>query len=262
MEHALSRRRRKKSFVSPTAKPSRILVIDIGGTKIKVLASGHTEPRKISSGKKTTPATLVEGVKKITADWEYDAIALGFPGLVGPNGPCSEPGNLGPGWVGFDFAAAFGCPVRIMNDAAMQALGSYDGGRMLFLGLGTGLGSAFIAEHMVLALELGALPHTDGGMLSDAIGKKGLGRLGKKKWAEAVKAAVQCLSMAFVADYVVLGGGNAKKLKDLLPGTRLGHNLTAFRGGLRLWNIEDAPTQLGHHAPPTPAGPPAEWRMI
>ena len=165
----------------PAPRPSKILVIDIGGTKIKILASGQTEPRKPASGKKLTPAKMIEAVKELAKDWEYEAVSVGYPGLVGNDGPRSEPGNLGAGWVGFNFAVAFDCPVRVVNDAAMQALGSYEGGRMLFLGLGTGLGSAFIAENAVIPLELGNLLFKDGTTLGQALGKKGYDHLGKRR---------------------------------------------------------------------------------
>jgi predicted NBD/HSP70 family sugar kinase len=243
-------------------KPTRILVIDIGGTKIKILASGQVEPRKVSSGRRLTPFRMVEHVKKLAGDWEYEAISLGYPGLVGNHGPRSEPGNLGPGWVGFDFAAAFGCPVRIINDAAMQALGSYEGSRMLFLGLGTGLGSTLIAENTIIPLELGEIPYKGSEKLGVVLGKKGLRRLGREAWVEAVREVVTALGAAFVADYIVLGGGNAKKLKNLLPGVRLGHNLTAFRGGLRLWNIEYASTLSAEGHQPPVYQPPTDWRMV
>jgi len=243
-------------------RPTKILVVDIGGTKIKILASGQTEPRKASSGKALSPAKMVQKVKELADDWEFDGVSIGYPGAVGIHGPRSEPGNLGHGWVGFNFAAAFERPVRIINDAAMQALGSYEGGRMLFLGLGTGLGSALIAENAVLPLELGQLPHKSGETLGNVLGRKGLDALGKDAWCEAVQEALAYLTLAFGTDYVVLGGGNAKKLKGLIPSIRLGHNLTAFRGGLRLWNIEDVPTLAaeGNHAAPPRAT--SDWRVI
>lgn len=222
----------------PSADKSfaRVLTVDIGGTNVKVLASGQTEPRKRKSGKKLTPAKMVEMVQKLADGWEFDAISIGYPGLVGTLGPSSEPGNLGPGWVGFDFSSAFGLPVRIMNDAAMQALGSYEGGRMLFLGLGTGLGSALITEEFILTLELGQLHYKRGVTLGEALGRQGLNRLGKTKWRRAVMDVTPALMKAFLADSVAIGGGNAKILNELPAGVRLGHNLTAFRGGLRLWN--------------------------
>jgi polyphosphate glucokinase len=244
-------------------EPKKILSVDIGGTKVKLLASGETEPRKLASGPQMTPAAMVESVKKRARDWRYDAVSVGFPGLVGNDGPLGEPGNLGPGWVGFDFAAAFGCPVRIVNDAAMQALGSYDGGRMLFLGLGTGLGSVLIVEHTVVPLELGELSYKEGRTFSGRIGRAGLERIGKKRWRKRVLEMVPSLQRAFLADYVVLGGGNSKHLKEPLPpGVRLGHNLTAFRGGYRLWGIEDVPTQQVDGGKSRTAESAEEWRLL
>ena len=224
--------------VDPAA-PSTILVIDIGGTNVKMLATGQTEPIKFPSGKEFTPAHLVESAKKHGKNWNYEAVSIGYPGLVGALGPRSEPGNLGSGWVGFDFAAAFGKPVKMTNDAAMQALGSYEGGRMLFLGLGTGLGSTLITGHMIIPLELGRMIYDKARTLGDVLGRQGLRRLGKNKWRNAVNRIVTALMHSFVADYVVIGGGNAKRVDELPPGTRLGHNLTAFRGGFRLWSVED-----------------------
>ena len=243
-------------------RPTKILVVDIGGTKIKILATGETEPRKASSGKSLTPTRMAQKVKELADGWDYEGVSIGYPGLVGIHGPRSEPGNLGAGWVGFNFAAALDRPVRIINDAAMQALGSYEGGRMLFLGLGTGLGSALIAENAILPLELGQLPHKNGETLGDVLGRKGLDSLGKEAWCKAVQDALAYLTLAFSADYVVLGGGNAKKLKGLIPGIRLGHNLTAFRGGLRLWNIEDVHTLAADGEHSTPNRPVSDWRMI
>jgi predicted NBD/HSP70 family sugar kinase len=240
----------------------RVLAIDVGGTKVKFLASGQTEPRKIPSGPEMTPAKMVEGVLADTQDWEYDVVSIGYAGLVGDHGPVSEPGNLAPGWVGFDFAAAFGKPVRIFNDAAMQALGSYDGGRMLFLGLGTGLGSTLIAENVIVPMELGQLPVLGGHTLGEELGRAGMERLGKKAWREAVETAVVMLTKAFNVDYIVLGGGNAKEFKEPPVGTRLGNNLTAFRGGFRLWHIEDVQTQRADGLPPEPLPPPTQWRLI
>ena len=218
--------------------PGSILAIDIGGTKVKILATGQTEPRKAPTGREFTPARLVETVRELAEGWDYEAISIGVPALVGSQGPRSEPGNLGPGWVGFDYAAAFGKPVKMVNDAAMQALGSYEGGRMLFLGLGTGLGSTLIAGNVIVPLELGRLLYGRR-TLGEALGRKGLERSGKSRWRKVIHKATVALMGAFVADYVVIGGGNAKNVKDLPPGARLGHNLTAFRGGFRLWSVED-----------------------
>jgi hypothetical protein len=250
---------------SAAAKPADealskgILSIDVGGTKVKILASGDTEPRKMPSGRKLQPAEMVEEVKALARGWKYDRIALGFPGQVGPNGPLAEPGNLGPGWVGFDFAAAFGCPVRIANDAAMQALGSYEGGRMLFLGLGTGVGSTLIAENVVCRMELGDLPFKEG-TLSERLGRKSLEKLGKKAWREHVFEYLPYLHKAFLADYIVLGGGNSKFLGRVLPpGVRLGNNLTAFRGGFRLWGIDQLASK-GEESKPSRAK--ADWRLL
>jgi hypothetical protein len=221
------------------AAPTAILTVDIGGTKVKILATGQTEPRKAPTGKNFTPAKLVETVRALAQDWEYEAISIGCPSLVGPQGPRSEPGNLGPGWVGFDFAAGFGKPVKMVNDAAMQALGSYEGGRMLFLGLGTGLGSALITGHVIVPLELGRLFYEGNRTLGEVLGRRGLERLGKSEWRKAVNRTVTTLMQAFLADYVVIGGGNAERVKEPPPGARRGHNLTAFRGGFRLWSVED-----------------------
>ena len=219
--------------------PARILAVDVGGTKVKILASGETEPRKLKSGPAFTPTDLAAEVRKLAKGWRYDAVSIGLPAQVGEEGPIAEPGNLGAGWVGFDYAAAFDCPVRFMNDAAMQALGSYEGGRMLFLGLGTGVGSALIVDHVLITLELGDL-HFEDGVVSEVLGREALEKEGKKAWRKAVLGVVPPLQKAFLADYVMLGGGNAKHMgKTLPPGVRLGNNLTAFRGGFRLWGIEE-----------------------
>jgi polyphosphate glucokinase len=218
---------------------SNILAIDIGGTKVKMLATGQLEPVKAPTGPRFKPVNLVDLVQKQYATREYRAITIGFPGLVGPRGPKSEPGNLGSGWVGFDFASAFGVPVKIVNDAVMQALGSYDKGRMLFLGLGTGIGSALIAEHLILPLELGNLRYDLNQTLSDVLGANGMERLGKRRWRKAVNEAVEILMRTFMVDYIVIGGGNSKNIKELPVGTRRGHNIAALSGGLALWETED-----------------------
>jgi hypothetical protein len=216
--------------------PESILVVDIGGTKVKLLATGETKPRKAATGKSFSPQKLVATVTKLAQGWKYDAITIGAPCLVGMNGPQSEPGNLGTGWVGFDFSAAFGKPVRVMNDAVMQALGSYEHGRMFFMGLGTGIGSALIAENVIVPMELGNLPFDGEHSISEVLSKSALQKFGKKAWRRAIDRLVPMLMSAFVADYVVLGGGNAKNVKNLPAGARLGHNLTAFRGGVRIWD--------------------------
>jgi polyphosphate glucokinase len=244
------------------ARPGRILAVDIGGSKLKILASGETEPRKLKSGPDLTPDKMVAAVRKLADGWRYDAVSIGLPSQVGADGPAAEPGNLGAGWVGFDYAAAFDCPVRIVNDAAMQALGCYDGGRMLFLGLGTGVGSALIADHVLVPLELGEL-HFVGGSVSDMLGRDALEKEGKKTWRKAVFALLPALQKAFVADYVMLGGGNAKHLgKKLPPGVRVGNNLTAFRGGYRLWGIEDVPTMKVNGTRRPKAAAASDWRVL
>ena len=213
-----------------------ILVIDVGGTHIKVSATGQKTPVKIPSGAEMTPSKMVKAVRHATAGWNYSAVSIGYPGPVVHGHPVSEPHNLGGGWVGFDFEKAFQRPVKIVNDAAMQALGIYKGGRMLFLGLGTGLGSAMIADGLLEPMELAHLPYRKGRTYEDYVGERGLKRLGKKKWRRRVADIVARLKAALEADDVVLGGGNAKILKKLPPGARLGDNSTAFLGGYRLWD--------------------------
>jgi polyphosphate glucokinase len=213
----------------------RILVIDVGGTHVKVLATGHKKRVEFPSGSKMTPTKMVAAVRRATADWKYDSVSIGYPGIVVHGRLISEPHHLGSGWMGFDFERAFGRPVKIVNDAAMQALGSYQGGRMLFLGLGTGLGSAMIVDNVLEPMELAHLPYKKGLTYEEYVGLAGLERLGKKKWRRQVKEVVRQLKSAVQADYVVLGGGNAKQLKQLPPNTLLGDNSNAFRGGYRLW---------------------------
>ena len=220
---------------SPKAKSHKILVVDIGGTNVKMLASGQKEPRRFPSGPKLTAANMVKQVKEATKDWQYDRVTVGYPGPIINERPLREPHNLGPGWMGFNFSKAFGHPVRVINDASMQALGSYDGGRMLFLGLGTGLGSAMIVDGVLQPMELAHLLYRKGKTYEDYLGIRGLERLGKKKWRRHVGTIVELLKEALDADYVVLGGGNSKKLKTIPPGARLGKNENAFLGGLRLW---------------------------
>lgn len=213
----------------------KILVIDIGGRQVKVLATGHRKVVEIPSGRKMTPTKVVAAVQAATFDWKYDAVSIGYPGPVVHGRPVIEPYNLGRGWVGFDFKKAFDRPVKIINDAAMQALGSYQGGQMLFLGLGTGLGSGLIVDNVLEPLELGHLPYKKGQSYEYYVGRAGLERQGKKKWCHQVKEVVRQLKAAMQADYVVLGGGNAKLLKKLPPGALLGNNANAFQGGYRLW---------------------------
>ncbi|MBV8847634.1 MAG: ROK family protein [Bryobacterales bacterium] len=214
----------------------KILVIDVGGTHIKLYLQGRKEPVKLPSGPKLTSRQMVAAVLKAAKGWKFTAVSIGYPGPVLAGKPVAEPHNLGGGWVGFDFEKALGHPVKLVNDAAMQAVGSYDGGRMLFLGLGTGLGSALIADGVLLPAELGHLPYKGGRTYEDYLGLRGLKRLGKKKWQRHVADAVEKLSAALECDYIVLGGGNAKLLKVLPPKARLGANTNAFRGGLRLWS--------------------------
>jgi polyphosphate glucokinase len=219
----------------PARNPQRILVLDIGGTNVKVAGTGRTEAIKIPSGPKLTPGKMVSEVKKAVKGWNYDAVSVGYPGMVAHGRPCHDPRNLGPGWVGFNFQKAFGKPVKLINDAAMQALGSYDGGRMLFLGLGTGLGSAMVVDGILEPLELAHLPYRHGKTFEDYVGLRGLERMGKRKWRKHVDRIVKHFIWALEANHVVLGGGNAKKLKTLPPKCRLGDNSLAIKGGLRLW---------------------------
>jgi polyphosphate glucokinase len=227
-------------------KPKSILVVDVGGTHVKVLATGQTEERKIPSGPKMTAREMVRDVKRVTKDWEYDAVSIGYPGPVVHGKPLREPYNLGGGWVGFNFAKAFGRPVKVINDAAMQALGSYEGGRMLFLGLGSGLGSALIVDGILEPMELAHLPYKNGKTYEDYVGIRGLKRLGEKKWQRHVTDVVDRLQDAVEAEYVVLGGGNATKVKKLPPHTRLGDNRNAIIGGDRLWDTEVKGTAKGN----------------
>lgn len=212
-----------------------ILVVDVGGNNIKVRHSAAPDRRKAPSGPTLTPVQLVEKLKALTADWPIERVSIGCPGPVKGNRLIVEPVNLGPGWVGFDFAAALGKPTLLINDAAMQALGSYDGGKMLFLGLGTGLGAALVVDGLVLPLEVAHLPYRGKFTFEDCVGTRGLLRLRPKRWEKAVHDVVARLKAALVADYVVLGGGNTKKLKALPAGSRAGHNDNAFVGGFRLW---------------------------
>ena len=212
-----------------------VLVIDLGGTNVKVLATGQKEPRRYPSGPAMTPRRMVRVVKKLVREWKFDCVSLGFPGPIINECPLREPHNLGRGWMGFDFGKAFGCPVKVINDAAMQALGSYKGGRMLFLGLGTGLGAAMIVDGQLEPMELAHLTYKDGKTYEDYLGKRGLERSGKKRWRRHVVTLVKKLKIALKADYVVLGGGNSKKLKKLPLGTLLGSNACAFLGGFRMW---------------------------
>ncbi len=215
-----------------------VLVIDIGGNSVKVLVTGETDPRKFPSGPTLTPRQMVSAVKKLTEDWKYDVVSIGYPGRVRDNRPYTEPVNLGRGWTAFDFAKAFGVPVRIMNDAAMQALGSYRGGNMLFLGLGTGLGTALIMDGSVMPMEIQHLPYKNG-TYEDYLGLKGLKRLGITKWRATFIDVVTRFITHLELDDVVIGGGNVNKLDKLPPGCRAGDNALAFRGGFLLWEKND-----------------------
>jgi polyphosphate glucokinase len=216
-------------------KPN-ILVIDVGGHNIKVADSNHTEPLKLPSGPQMSPEKMVADVKAATAGWNPTAISIGYPGIVTKARIAAEPHNLAPGWVGFDFAAAFGRPVKVVNDAVMQALGGYEGGSMLFLGLGTGLGAAMILDGVPAPMELAHLPYRKGRTFEEYVGQAGLDRLGKPKWQRHVGKVVEMLRTALEPDYVILGGGNTHLLDSSLPeGVRLGSNSNAFLGGQKLW---------------------------
>src|SRR5258706_4433368 len=213
----------------------KVLVIDVGGTHVKLLVSGKRTPRKFDSGPDMTPQRMVKNVLEATKDWQYDRVSVGYPGPTVHDHPILEPHNLGKGWVGFDFKRAFKKPVRLINDAAMQALGSYRGGRKLFLGLGTGLGSAMIVDEVLEPLELAHLPYKNGCTYEEYLGIAGLKKLGKNKWRKAVIDVLTRLEQALRMDYVVLGGGNAKLMKKLPKTVSLGSNDNAFKGGFRLW---------------------------
>jgi len=217
------------------ARQKRILAIDVGGSHVKVRVSNLRESREFISGPALTAAQMVASVRRLIKDWKFDAVSIGYPGPVLHGKVVAEPHNLGRGWVGFDFRKAFGRPTLVMNDAAMQAIGSYEGGRMLFLGLGTGLGTAMIVNGMVEPMEIAHLPFKEGRTYEDFVGEAGRRRLGAKKWRKAVKEVAQQLAAALETDYVVIGGGNARKLKKLPKNARLGNNAYAFRGGFRAW---------------------------
>lgn len=219
-----------------------VLAVDVGGSHVKVLAEGETEPRKADSGPRMTGAQMVETAKKLGEGWNWDRVAVGIPSPVADGRVVADPINLGEGWAGFDYEAAFGVPTKVVNDAAMQALGSYEGGKMLFLGLGTGLGSALVSEGLVQPMELGHLPYRKK-TFEDYVGTAALERMGKKRWRQDVADAVAALTAALAPEYVVLGGGNAKELKELPPASRLGDNANAFTGGFRVW-AADAPARI------------------
>jgi hypothetical protein len=220
---------------SEIARVKRVLVIDIGGSNVKLFATGHPGRVKIPSGPGLTPRQLVQGVKAATAGWAYDVVTIGYPGPIVRGRISREPVNLGAGWIGFNFSRALGTPVRLINDAAMQALGSYRGRSMLFLGLGTGLGTTLIRNGVVVPLEVAHLPYREGKSFEQFIGDAGLLALGKKRWRRHVAIVVDMMLEAFVADYAVLGGGNVRLLEELPPRSRRGNNANAFRGGERMW---------------------------
>jgi polyphosphate glucokinase len=224
-----------------------VLVVDVGGTSVKILATGESQHRSFPSGPTLTPRQMVSETKKLSRDWRYDVVSIGYPGPVVHGQPIAEPHNLGRGWVGFDFAAAFGHPVKVINDAAMQALGSYKDGKMLFLGLGTGFGSAMIVNGIVEPMELGHLPYRKG-TYEDYVGRRGLERYGKKKWRRQVADVVARLIAALAPDDTVIGGGNVRKLDALPPGSRAGDNNNAFSGGFRLWELPHAGTRSKPHS--------------
>ena len=227
----------------------KVLVVDVGGTHVKILASGRKAAREFASMPTMSAAQMVAGVKALAGDWRYDAVAVGYPGTVLGNRPAAEPHNLGRGWAGFDFTAAFGVPAKVINDAAMQALGSYEGGRMLFLGLGTGLGTAMIFNGIVEPMELGHLPYRKA-TFEDYVGRRGFERLGKRKWRRHVHEVIGLLRGALLPDDIVIGGGNAEHVGELPEGCRLGDNANAFAGGFRLWAQAGAGKPVGRVAAP------------
>jgi polyphosphate glucokinase len=224
-----------------------VLSVDIGGSHVKVMDSKGRIKREFVSGPHLSASEMVKQVKKLTADWSYDVISIGYPGPVAHDRALAEPHNLGHGWVGFDFRKAFGRPTKVVNDALMQAVGSYEGGRMLFLGLGTGLGSAMIVNGVFEPMELGHLPYRKGRTFEDYVGAAGLKRRGKKKWRKEVADVVKHFVAALEPDYVVLGGGNLEKLHRLPPKSRPGDNANAFKGGFELWDVQAAKEGSRHH---------------
>ena len=222
------------SGATPSGSP-RVLVLDVGGTHVKLLVTGASEPRRFDSGRDMTPERMVAGVRAAARGWEFDVVSLGLPAPIVGGRPRIDPPHLGAGWIEFDYERAFGRPVRLINDAAMQALGSYEGGRMLFLGLGTGLGSTLIVDGVIVPMEVGHMPYRHGKAFEDYVGVAGLERLGQRKWVRHVHAVLSILEAALLPDYIVLGGGNVKRLETLPGGVRRGSNDNAFLGGFRLW---------------------------
>ncbi|MGH8299742.1 MAG: ROK family protein [Steroidobacteraceae bacterium] len=234
-----SRSRSKRPVTPKPPDPAHILVIDVGGSHIKFRLGARGRINRLVSGPDMTAADMARQLRKLTRGLPYEAVSIGYPGLVLRGRIAAEPFNLGPGWVGYDFEKTLGRPVRVINDATMQALGSYEGGRMLFLGLGTGLGATLILEGAVEPMEIGHMPYKHGHTFEDYVGERGRERLGNRKWRKAVAEVITRLKEVLEADYVVLGGGNALRLKKLPEGVRLGDNLNAFKGGLQLWRADD-----------------------
>lgn len=237
----------------------KVLVIDVGGSNVKILATGQTEERRFPSGPTMTAAMMADTVKSLAAGWQYDAVAIGYPGVVENDQPTTEPHNLAPGWVRFDYRAAFGRPVKIVNDAAMQALGSFTQGKLLFLGLGTGLGTTMVVNGVMVPMELAHLPYRNG-TFEDYVGERALERDGKKKWRKSVVDVVARLKAALVPDDVVIGGGNIRHFKTLPPGCRAGDNLNAFAGGYRLWASAAKPPAVKPTQPAAKKKAPARRR--
>ena len=223
----------------------KVLVVDVGGTHVKLLVSGQDLPRRVDSGPTMTAEMMVSQVAQVAVGWSYDVVSIGYPGPVIRGRIVADPHNMGPGWIGFDFERAFSRPVKLINDAAMQALGSYDKGKMLFVGLGTGLGSALIVEGIVVPLELAHMPYRKG-TFEDYVGLRGLKRMGRRKWRKHVDAVIEQFVATFQPDEIVLGGGNLKELKELPPLCRPGNNANAFEGGFRLWE-ESRAASLDEH---------------
>ncbi len=236
--------RKKKSGIP---RDPVVLIIDVGGSNVKLRKSDAPHRAKFESGPEMTPSQMVVQVFSLTAKWDYDVVSIGFAGPVVHGKPAADPQNLGPGWTDFDFEKAFRKPVKLINDAAMQALGCYEGGRMLYIGLGTGVGSTLILDEVIIPLELGELSHSRSETLRDVLGKEALKKKGRAKWKRAVHAAVKNLKAAFMADYVVLGGGNVKKLNPLPGGARRGGNHFAFEGGVRLWRKRPISAEVREH---------------
>lgn len=243
-DYRYNRRMKKTSGSSKAKLPARVLVIDVGGSHVKFRIGARGKVNRFNSGPDMTAQQMAAGVTKAVSQSSYDAVSIGYPGLVFHNRIAADPHNLGPGWVGFDFDHAFGKPVRLINDAAMQAMGSYEGGRMLFMGLGTGLGATLIVDGVIEPMELGHMPYRNGRTYEDYVGERGRLRLGTKKWRKVVREVIDQLSRVLQVDYAIVGGGNAKRLKKLGENERLGDNNNAFAGGLRMWESSGHPLRM------------------